>query len=88
MPNAQPQPAATGQRPQPDQLAGLVERVTFHNDESGFCVLRIKARGHRYLVTVPVVGEGMVRPTRPVGVPYSPRRSFCFLIDLRTKEWE
>ncbi len=35
-----------------DQIAGLVERVTFHSDESGFCVLRIKARGHRDLVTV------------------------------------
>ena len=33
-------------------LAGVVERVTFHNAESGFCVLRIKARGHRELVTV------------------------------------
>ena len=33
-------------------LAGLVERVTFHNAENGFCVLRIKARGHRELVTV------------------------------------
>ena len=33
-------------------LAGLVERVTFHNDENGFCVLRTKARGHRDLVTV------------------------------------
>jgi len=33
-------------------LAGLVERVTFHNEESGFCVLRAKARGHRDLVTV------------------------------------
>jgi exodeoxyribonuclease V alpha subunit len=33
-------------------LAGLVERVTFHNAETGFCVLRIKARGHRDLVTV------------------------------------
>ena len=33
-------------------LAGLVERVTFHNTESGFCVLRTKARGHRDLVTV------------------------------------
>ena len=32
-------------------LAGLVERVTFHNPETGFCVLRIKARGHRDLVT-------------------------------------
>jgi hypothetical protein len=25
-------------------LAGLVERVTFHNAENGFCVLRAKAR--------------------------------------------
>jgi len=32
-------------------LAGLVERVTFHSQETGFCVLRIKARGHRDLVT-------------------------------------
>ena len=33
-------------------LAGLVERVTFHNESNGFCVLRAKARGHRELVTV------------------------------------
>ena len=33
-------------------LAGLVERVTFHNAENGFCVLRLKARGHRDLITV------------------------------------
>jgi len=33
-------------------LAGSIERVTFHSAESGFCVLRIKARGHRDLVTV------------------------------------
>ena len=33
-------------------LAGLVERVTFHNDDNGFCVLRVKARGHKDLVTV------------------------------------
>jgi exodeoxyribonuclease V alpha subunit len=33
-------------------LAGLVERVTYHSEENGFCVLRIKARGHRDLVTV------------------------------------
>lgn len=33
-------------------LAGLVERVTFHNAENGFCVLRVKARAHRDLVTV------------------------------------
>ncbi len=28
-------------------LAGLVERVTYHNAENGFCVLRTRARGHR-----------------------------------------
>src|SRR6202140_3487447 len=44
-------------KPQPEPstqevLAGLVERVTFHNGENGFCVLRTKARGHRDLVTV------------------------------------
>src|SRR5258705_10531769 len=33
-------------------LAGLVERVTYHNIENGFCVLRAKARGHRDVVTV------------------------------------
>src|SRR3984957_10544957 len=33
-------------------VAGLVERVTFHNAENGFCVLRAKAGGHRDLVTV------------------------------------
>ncbi len=42
-------------KPQADSttevLAGLVERVTFHSQETGFCVLRVKARGHRDLVT-------------------------------------
>jgi exodeoxyribonuclease V alpha subunit len=33
-------------------LAGLIERVTFHSAANGFCVVRIKARGHRELVTV------------------------------------
>ena len=39
-------------------ISGLVERVTFHNPENGFCVLRIKARGHRDLVTT--VGHAAV----------------------------
>ena len=38
--------------PEREVLAGSVERVTFHGEESGFCVLRVKARGHRELVTV------------------------------------
>ena len=42
-----PDPDATA-----EHLQGSVERVTFHSPESGFCVLRIKVRGHRELVTV------------------------------------
>ena len=38
--------------PQIEVLAGLVDRVTFHNAENGFCVLRVKARGRRDLITV------------------------------------
>jgi exodeoxyribonuclease V alpha subunit len=44
-------------KPQPQSLAsevlaGLFERITFDNAENGFCVLRVKARGHRDQVTV------------------------------------
>jgi exodeoxyribonuclease V alpha subunit len=35
-----------------DSLAGLIERVTFHNEDTGFAVLKVKAKGHRDLVTV------------------------------------
>src|SRR5262249_5350896 len=42
----QPQPSTQ------EVLAGLVERVTYHNAEDGFCVLRARARGHRGVVTV------------------------------------
>jgi len=42
-------------RPHPSDrevLAGLVERVTYQNADNGFCVIRVKARSHRDLVTV------------------------------------
>src|ERR1019366_7609070 len=35
-----------------ERLSGLVERVTFHNADSGFCVLRLKVQGARELVTL------------------------------------
>jgi exodeoxyribonuclease V alpha subunit len=45
-----------------DRLAGLVERVTFHNSENGFCVLRLKVKGERELITLightPMVSPG------------------------------
>ena len=36
----------------PESLTGLIERVTFFNEENGFAVLKIRARGHRDEVTV------------------------------------
>ena len=37
-----------------DGLSGLVERVTFHNEDTGFAVLKVKVKGRRDLI--PVVG--------------------------------
>lgn len=34
-----------------ETLTGLIERVTFHSEESGFAVLRVKVRGQRDLIT-------------------------------------
>ena len=39
-------------------LSGTVERVTYHNADNGFCVLRVKAKGFRDLVTV--VGQASI----------------------------
>ena len=41
--------------PPRETLVGSVERVTFHNDDNAFAVLKVKARGKRDLV--PVVGH-------------------------------
>jgi hypothetical protein len=51
-------------QPPNEVLAGLVERVTFHNADNGFCVLRVKARGHRELITV--VGHAATHRRRRV----------------------
>jgi exodeoxyribonuclease V alpha subunit len=37
---------------QEERIAGSVERVTFHSEESGFSVLRLRVRGRREPVTV------------------------------------
>jgi exodeoxyribonuclease V alpha subunit len=36
----------------PETLHGLIERVTFHNPENGFAVLKVKVNGRQDLVTV------------------------------------
>ena len=38
--------------PHAESLSGLIERVTFFNEENGWAVLKVKAKGHRDQVTV------------------------------------
>jgi exodeoxyribonuclease V alpha subunit len=50
-------PAPAGRAPPPapappESLAGLVERVTFFNEETGFAVLKVKVKKQRDLLTV------------------------------------
>lgn len=35
-----------------ETLTGMVERVTFRNEENGFCILQVKVRGQKDLTTV------------------------------------
>jgi exodeoxyribonuclease V alpha subunit len=42
----------TGLRVPAETLSGLIERVVFHNPETGFCVLRVKLAGQREPATV------------------------------------
>jgi exodeoxyribonuclease V alpha subunit len=35
-----------------DKLTGLIDRVTYFNEETGFAVLKVQASGHRDLITV------------------------------------
>jgi exodeoxyribonuclease V alpha subunit len=35
-----------------EQLSGVIERITFHNEDNGYCVLKVTVRGHREPVAV------------------------------------
>lgn len=45
-----------------ENISGIIERITFHNSENGFCVLKTKVKKYRRLVTIvgnlPVVSIG------------------------------
>ncbi len=45
-------PETTPNQPGLESLSGLIERVTYFNEETGWAIIRIKAKGHRDLVTV------------------------------------
>lgn len=52
---AKPQPASPFSpiyEDKPIILQGSVEYVTYHNPDNGYCVLRIKSKGHKDLVTI------------------------------------
>jgi exodeoxyribonuclease V alpha subunit len=55
----------------PESLSGLIEPVTYPNEDSGFSVLKVKANGHRDLVTVvgslPSVSAGEWLTARAIG---------------------
>jgi exodeoxyribonuclease V alpha subunit len=62
----QSEPAAAAQERQPlETLTGVLERLTFHNEENGYTVARVAVEGARDLVTVvgnfsnPIVGESL-----------------------------
>jgi hypothetical protein len=67
-------------KPVTEEISGLIERVTFHNDESGFRVLPVKARRQREETTVvgslPSVTAREFNNMQPVqhrgGTPRSP----------------
>lgn len=50
----------------PEEIRGSVERVTFHNEQNGFTVLRVRTRGAANVVSVvgtfaaPTAGEGIL----------------------------
>lgn len=50
MPDRKPQTQSSGQPL--ERLSGLIERVTFHSELNGYCVLRLKVKGEQDLVTV------------------------------------
>ena len=62
MPVAASPQTAPSSNTQKETLAGTIERVTYHNAENGFCVLKVQARGKRDLVPVighaPAIGAG------------------------------
>lgn len=45
-------PAQAQQKQVVESVSGLIERVAFYKEETGFAVLRVKVKGHRDLVTV------------------------------------
>ena len=67
-------------------LSGLVERVTYFNEENGYAVLKIKTKGHRDNVTVVggewVTAEGHWVQDRKFGLQFraemrSPKERFA-----------
>ncbi len=51
-----------------DRISDSIERVTSHNADTGFCVMRLKAKGQRDLVTLTghaaAIGAGEYRGDR------------------------
>ena len=55
-------PPVTPSRSYAESLSGLVERVTYFNEENGFAVLKVKVKGHRDPVTIVDVQAEEIEP--------------------------
>ena len=55
----------------PERIAGLIERVTYHNPDNGFAVLQVQLKGRRDLVAV--VGTVLRTPAVLPSVTVVPR---------------
>jgi hypothetical protein len=73
--NANANMSAPTLSPASDCIVGLVERVTFHNSDNGFCALRLLGKGERELVTL--VRPGQIVLTAARGHTLQ-RRCFCW----------
>lgn len=64
-----------------EDIQGQIERITFHNEENGFTIARLKVKGYRELVTAvgnlmaPVPGQLPVSPGSMQHIPNSERGS-------------
>ena len=70
-----------------DQLSGIVERITYANEETGYIVIKIKSSGFRDLITV--VGN---MTSMPVGTVVQVKGKWSnnpkYGRQFEAKEWE
>jgi hypothetical protein len=68
-----------------ETISGLIQRVTFFNEQSGFTVLKVKAKGHRDPVTV--IGDESSDPSLTRSTALRAKAAPQSVIDLENDPW-